>query len=154
MDGQRSPSSPGTRSLSRYVRGEHPGLCPVLVIELGDEHLDVFFGNAVGVNERLRDAGDQTALGVEVPRRLLDGHDGHVRAPLTDGIGGYADQYSCLMTKYDPRIVPASLDLWRANVKRDASSAGMSIPSDSLKPTARFSGPSTVYITFTDSPLS
>ena len=64
------------------------------------------------------------------------------------------DQYSCLMTKYDPRIVPASFDLWRANLKRDASSAGMSIPSDSLKPTARFSGPSTVYITFTDSPLS
>src|SRR4051812_30076554 len=67
---------------------------------------------------------------------------------------GAANQYSCLMTKYDPRIVPASFDLWRANLKRDASSAGISIPSDSLKPTARFSAPSTVYITFTDSPLS
>src|SRR3954462_540745 len=67
---------------------------------------------------------------------------------------GFADQYSCLMTKYDPRIVPASFDLSRANLTRDASSAGMSIPSESLKPTARFSGPSAVYITFTDSPFS
>jgi hemoglobin len=50
----------------------------VLVIELGDEDLDLLATNAVGVHERLRDAGHQPALGVEVTRRLLDGHDRHV----------------------------------------------------------------------------
>jgi hypothetical protein len=63
-------------------------------------------------------------------------------------------QYSFLITKYEPRIVPASLDLWRANLNRDASSSGISIPSESLKPTARFSGPPIVYITLIDRPLS
>jgi hypothetical protein len=36
--------------------------------------------------------------------------------------------------------VPASFDFCRANWKRSASSAGTCIPSDSLKPTARFFG--------------
>ena len=35
-------------------------------------------------------------------------------------------------------MVPASLDFCLANLNRDASSAGTSMPSDSLKPTARF----------------
>ncbi len=42
------------------------------------------------------------------------------------------------MTKYDPRMVPASFDFWRANLNFDSSSAGTSMPSDSVKPTARF----------------
>ena len=33
--------------------------------------------------------------------------------------------------------MPASFDFCRANLKRDASSSGTSIPSESLKPTAR-----------------
>ena len=43
-------------------------------------------------------------------------------------------------------MVPASFDLCLANLNRDASSSGISIPSESLNPTARFgAGPSTVY---------
>ncbi len=64
------------------------------------------------------------------------------------------DQYSPLITKYEPRIVPASFDFCLANLN-DSSSAGISIPSESLKPTARFGlGPSMVYITLMDRPLS
>ena len=33
-------------------------------------------------------------------------------------------------------MVPASLDFWRANLNREASSDGTSIPSDNLNPTA------------------
>jgi len=62
-------------------------------------------------------------------------------------------QYSPLMTKYEPRIVPANFDFCRANLN-ESSSVGISIPSDSLKPTARFGlGPSIVYRTLIDSPL-
>ena len=46
-------------------------------------------------------------------------------------------QYSPLITKNEPRIVPASFDLCRANLN-ELSSSGMFIPSESLKPTARF----------------
>ena len=35
-------------------------------------------------------------------------------------------------------MVPASFDFCLANLNREASSAGTSIPSDSLNPTARF----------------
>ena len=49
-------------------------------------------------------------------------------------------QYSPLITKYEPRIVPASFDFCRANLNRSASSSGTSIPSESLNPTARFPG--------------
>src|SRR5262249_1692839 len=63
-------------------------------------------------------------------------------------------QYSPLITKNDPRIVPASLDFCLANLKRVASSAGTSIPADSLNPTARFFASSTVYITLMERPLS
>ena len=35
-------------------------------------------------------------------------------------------------------MVPASFDFWRANLNREASSAGTSIPSEGLNPTARF----------------
>jgi hypothetical protein len=38
----------------------------------------------------LRDPGYEATLGVEVPRRLLDGHDGHVELLLTKDAGGYA----------------------------------------------------------------
>ena len=46
-------------------------------------------------------------------------------------------QYSPLITKYEPRIVPASFDFCRANLN-ELSSSGTSIPSESLNPTARF----------------
>ncbi len=62
-------------------------------------------------------------------------------------------QCSFLMVKKDPRMVPASFDLCRANLNREASSSGISIPSDSLNPTARFPASSMVYITLIDRPL-
>jgi hypothetical protein len=37
-------------------------------------------------------------------------------------------------------MVPASFDFWRANLNREASSAGTSIPSESLNPTAPLRG--------------
>ena len=52
----------------------------------------------------------------------------------------------------EPRIVPASFDFCRANLN-EPSSAGTSIPSDSLNPTARFFGSSSGYRTLIDSPL-
>src|SRR5512143_945397 len=57
------------------------------------------------------------------------------------------DQYSPLMTKNEPRMVPASFDFCFADLKRGASSGGTSMPSESLKPTARFFLSSIVYIT-------
>ena len=62
-------------------------------------------------------------------------------------------QYSPLMTKYEPRIVPASLDFCLANLNLDSSS-GTSMPSDSLNPTARLPPSASVYSTLIDSPLS
>ena len=62
-------------------------------------------------------------------------------------------QCSFLMTKYEPRMVPASFDFCRANLKEESSS-GMSMPSDSLKPTARLPPSSSPYITLIDRPLS
>jgi len=64
------------------------------------------------------------------------------------------DQYSFLITKKEPRMVPANFDFCLANLNREASSSGTSIPSDSLNPTARFLGSSTVYSTLIDRPLS
>jgi len=64
------------------------------------------------------------------------------------------DQYSPLITKNEPRIVPASFDFWRANLNREASSVGTSIPSESLNPTARFLASSIVYITLIAKPVS
>ncbi len=65
-----------------------------------------------------------------------------------------ATQYWPLITKYEPRMVPASFDFWRANLN-ESNSAGMSIPSESLNPTARFGfSPSSVYRTLIESPLS
>lgn len=49
-------------------------------------------------------------------------------------------QYSPLILKNDPRIVPASLDFCLANLNFPSNSFGTSIPSESLKPTARFLG--------------
>ena len=79
------------------------------------------------------------------------GHDGQEVADLAEAGPG---QYSFLISKKEPRIVPASLDFCLANLNREASSAGTSIPSESLNPTARFVGASTVYITLIDRPLS
>ena len=62
-------------------------------------------------------------------------------------------QYSPLMTKKLPRIVPASFDFCVADLNREASSWGTSIVSESLNPTARFD-PSTAYMTLIDRPLS
>jgi hypothetical protein len=80
---------------------------------------------------------------------------GNRRSPETPVIVARGrTQYSPLITKNEPRMVPASFDLWRANLKREASSAGTSMPSDSLNPTARFPASSSVYSTLTDRPLS
>jgi hypothetical protein len=79
------------------------------------------------------------------------GHDGQEVADLAEAGPG---QYSFLISKKEPRIVPASLDFCLANLNREASSTGTSIPSESLNPTARFLGASTVYITLIDRPLS
>ena len=43
-------------------------------------------------------------------------------------------------------MVPASFDFCRANLNREAGSAGASIPSESLSPTARFLGSSIVVL--------
>ena len=79
---------------------------------------------------------------------------GHDRQEMTDLAEPDRGQYSFLMSKKEPRMVPASFDFCLANLNREASSAGTSIPSESLNPTARFSGSSTVYITLIDRPLS
>jgi hypothetical protein len=47
------------------------------MVELGDEDLHLVATDAIGVDERPRDPGDQTALGIGVARRLLDGHYRH-----------------------------------------------------------------------------
>jgi hypothetical protein len=88
------------------------------------------------------DRVEQAVQIVQVGRIAL--HAGHVPA----------DQYSPLITKKEPRITPASFDFWRANLKRDASSPGTSMPSESLNPTARFSPSLMPYITLTDRPDS
>ena len=82
------------------------------------------------------------------PPRGSAAHPQWVTAPIP------GRQYSCLMTKNDPRMVPASFDRCRANLNRLASSGGTSIPSESLMPTARFPASATVYITLMDRPLS
>jgi hypothetical protein len=64
------------------VRRELPGLRPVLVVDLVDEHLDLLGTNSVCVDERLSDSGDEAALGFEFTGRLLNGHDGHLQAPF------------------------------------------------------------------------
>ena len=57
------------RRLNRLaIDGELARLGPVLVVDLVDEHLDVLRRHAVGVDERLRDPGDEPALGLEVAR--------------------------------------------------------------------------------------
>ena len=61
-------------------------------------------------------------------------------------------QCSPLMTKNEPRMVPASFDRCFANLNRDASSSGTGMPSDSLNPTARFDPASRPYITLMDRP--
>lgn len=62
-----------------------------------------------------------------------------VRLPVRSDAEARRTQYSPLITKYEPRIVPASFDFCLANLN-EPSSAGTSIPSESLNPTARFFG--------------
>ena len=76
-------------------------------------------------------------------------HDGSPGAPSSR-----TAQYLPLITKNEPRIVPASFDFWRANLNRVASSSGTSIPSESLNPTARLPGCAIVYITLIERPDS
>ncbi len=61
-------------------------------------------------------------------------------------------QYSPLMTKKEPRMVPASFDFCVANLNRDASSSGTGMPSESLNPTARFDPGSRPYMTLIERP--
>jgi hypothetical protein len=86
--------------------------------------------------------------------RTLDGFDPNAADQPPSQIRRRPDQYSPLITKNEPRMVPASFDFWRANLNREASSTGTSIPSESLNPTARFLASSTVYSTLIDRPLS
>jgi hypothetical protein len=50
--------------------------------------------------------------------------------------------------------VPASFDFCLANLKFVASSSGISMPSESLNPTARYPASAIVYITLIDKPDS
>ena len=91
------------------------------------------------------------------PQSRPESHDtsrGHTVVARPIGAGPDEAQYWPLITKYEPRMVPASFDFCRANLNREASSSGTSIPSESLNPTARFSDASTPYITLIDRPLS
>ena len=95
------------------------------------------------------DGGSDASDGIVLTER---GRRRPRRATLTEP--GPIAQYSPLITKYEPRIVPASFDFCRANLNFVASSSGTSIPSESLNPTARFPPSSTPYITLIDRPLS
>src|SRR4029453_8278474 len=86
------------------------------------------------------------------PAQLTTGHRLHDRFSIRFGPFG-RHQYSPLITKYEPRIVPASFDFCRANLN-ETSSSGTSMPSESLNPTARLPGSSSVYRTLIDSPFS
>src|SRR3954452_9284131 len=51
------------------------------MVDLVDEHLDGLGLDPVGLDERVRDALDEPAAGVEVARGLLDGDDRHQAPP-------------------------------------------------------------------------
>lgn len=106
--------------------------------------------------EEEAEMSDGRSPGKSVIGALALQHGPHVRAPRRAHEDPIAKrrQYSPLITKNDPRMVPASLDFCLANLKRGASSAGTSIPSESLNPTARFPLSSIVYITLIERPLS
>jgi hypothetical protein len=72
-----APEMGGDCGSSLSVNREYAGFRPVLMVELGNEDLDLLAANAVGVHERLRYPGHQPALGIDITRRLLDGHDRH-----------------------------------------------------------------------------
>ena len=70
------------------------------------------------------------------------------------------DEEACMSTVPTPTTVlpldeinPASFDFCRANLN-EPSSAGTSMPSESLNPTARFFGSSSGYKTLIESPFS
>jgi len=97
---------------------------------------------------RLRLALELIGSGVPL-RGRVHGHE-----EMTDLAEPVRGQNSFLNAKKEPRMVPASFDLCLANLNREASSSGTSIPSESLNPTARFLGSSMVYMTLIDRPLS
>ncbi len=102
--------------------GDGPFPAVVLISGSGPHHRD----ETIGPDKPFRDLA-----------RGLARHSGG-RPPDPRG------QYSPLITKNEPRIVPASFDFCRANLNLPSSSAGTSMPSESLKPTARFLGSPTV----------
>ena len=101
------------------------------------------------INESLEQAADIMPQWFGRARNIRPGW----RPPPHTCPANDAAQYAFLNAKYDPRMVPASFDFCLANLNRATSSAGTSIPSESLNPTARFAGSSIVYITLTDRPL-
>src|ERR1035437_1140238 len=113
----------------------------------------------------VRQAAEERLLRDRTPTHLQRGRARSSRTPravgwarrnvdLDRGSRPCRDQYSPLITKNEPRMVPASLDFCLANLNREASSAGTSIPSASLNPTARLPASSSVYSTLIDRPLS
>ncbi len=105
-------------------------------------------GGAVGCLHRAPGTGRRgQGAGVRRSHRHVDA------PPSMEAQESRCGQYWPLITKNEPRIVPASFDFCRANLNA-SSSAGTSIPSESLNPTARFLASSTVYSTLTDRPLS
>jgi len=81
---------------------ELPSRRPVLVIHLVNEHLNLLGTDSVRIDERLGDAGHESALWFEVTRRLLDGHDGHVQGPF----GGWSAAAPASATASSSSMVP------------------------------------------------
>ena len=113
-------------------------------------------GRAPTARTRLRAMAHRVSQAASAWNRRTAGGQGGYRGRPSAAITGLRirTQYSPLITKKEPRITLASFDFWRANLKRDASSPGTSMPSESLNPTARFSPSLMPYITLTDRPDS
>lgn len=141
------------RPVERAVAGEVPS--PKLVLRVVDRDCQPAMRQVVAVAADSFCSPERQRVRVAPLRGSRD--DDRVRrkpGPRPAGaLQPLRRQYSFLKVKYEPRMVPASLDFCLANLN-DASSAGTSIPSLSLNPTARFVGPSTVYNTLTERPLS
>src|SRR5690242_17569560 len=106
---------------------------PVLV---GQQYAKEQGGQRAQPGQRSEDGPAPGRTGTDVQGRGHSGDGNHHDAPGREPAWA---QYSPLITKKEPRITPASRDFWRANLKpADASSSGISMPSESLNPTARF----------------